>query len=520
MLRDLIPEIRRWSTWSVVWPVALWVMLWLNLSPGRISDIVDSSGPVSLFHDLRAISAFAAGTLAVGIIAYCSYRNRTAGIHWLNPLSFSLAYGVVGIVALLQSVDASASLHWTALYLAVPLVLLAIAWNGDSLTRIARVLASTWLAMLLASLALFLVALVNLGLWDTLKEPLTLLECNSANWNDWSSHRIRDTGAGRYAAIAGLIALSGLWMPRWRSVSAAVFFLSILLLLFTGARGSFAGFVVGTGVVVLLHSGRAGLIAGAGAVAVLLPVFLVTGAHETFMNNCVLRNESDDPVPAAIASPPATAVPTPSLIQAAPTTAPTPAPTPTPVLAPTPAPTPTPVLAPTPAPTPTPVLAPTPAPTPTPEPIAAPVENPNAAKEHTFFEFTGRTTTWSRGMDLLKKSPLIGHGFHADRMLLGTQMHNGLVQALVQTGILGAIAYLAAASYGWLLLARLSRNLISLSLVHKQLVIQSGAVLAYLTMRAVPESTGALFSVDWLVLAPILLYLYLVDSQSSNPERL
>ena len=137
-----------------------------------------------------------------------------------------------------------------------------------------------------------------------------------------------------------------------------------------------------------------------------------------------------------------------------------------------------------------------------------------------FFELTGRTTVWARGLDLFKDSPIIGHGFHADRLVLDTHLHNGLIHALVQTGILGTIAYLGAAFYGWLLLFRVTRNLAGLSSTHKHLVIQSGAVLAFLTMRAFPESTAAFFGVDWLLLAPVLIYLYLVDSRTFASERL
>ena len=94
------------------------------------------------------------------------------------------------------------------------------------------------------------------------------------------------------------------------------------------------------------------------------------------------------------------------------------------------------------------------------------------------------------------------------------------MHSLVQTGILGSIAYVVAALFGWVLLFKVTRNLDSLSVTHKQLVIQSGAVLGFLTMRAFPESTGAFFGVDWLLLAPILIYLYMVDSVFFASKRL
>jgi O-antigen ligase len=123
-------------------------------------------------------------------------------------------------------------------------------------------------------------------------------------------------------------------------------------------------------------------------------------------------------------------------------------------------------------------------------------------------------------MDLFKASPVIGNGFHADRLVLNTHMHNGFVHSMVQTGILGTIAYLGAALFGWVLFFKIIRNLRRLPLPHKHLVIQSGAILAFLTVRAFPESTAAFFGIDWLILAPVLIYLYLVDSRPFASERL
>ena len=134
------------------------------------------------------------------------------------------------------------------------------------------------------------------------------------------------------------------------------------------------------------------------------------------------------------------------------------------------------------------------------------------------FGFTGRTSVWLEGWELLKRSPLIGYGFHADRLILNKHMHNSLMQALIQTGIVGAAAFVAAMVYGWALLVSLLRNLGRLSPSHKHVVIRLGAVLAFLSMRAFPESTGAFFGVDWLILAPILFYLHVMQRSLATSE--
>ena len=57
-----------------------------------------------------------------------------------------------------------------------------------------------------------------------------------------------------------------------------------------------------------------------------------------------------------------------------------------------------------------------------------------------------------------------------------------------------------------------------LSGADKRLAIQCGGVLAFLTVRSFPESTGAFFSVDWLILAPVLFYLQLVNAGFQRRE--
>ena len=61
-------------------------------------------------------------------------------------------------------------------------------------------------------------------------------------------------------------------------------------------------------------------------------------------------------------------------------------------------------------------------------------------------------------------------------------------------------------------LLRTIRVLGRLTMAHKHLVIQAGAILTFLTFRSFPESTGAFFGIDWLILAPIILYLHAVSS--------
>ena len=136
-----------------------------------------------------------------------------------------------------------------------------------------------------------------------------------------------------------------------------------------------------------------------------------------------------------------------------------------------------------------------------------------------FFQFTGRTTIWKAGWNQFLDNPLLGSGFNADRLLLNVHMHNSVLHAMVQTGMLGTIPFVAAILLGWFLLFQSVRQLNLLPPVHKHLVIQTGGVLAFLTIRSLMESTGAFFGIDWLLLAPLLLYLQVVNQSYGRRAR-
>lgn len=133
---------------------------------------------------------------------------------------------------------------------------------------------------------------------------------------------------------------------------------------------------------------------------------------------------------------------------------------------------------------------------------------------------TGRAEVWAAGWSLFKESPLFGFGFHADRLLLdGKHMHNAFMHALVQTGLMGTVPFVGALLWGWFLLFKALRNLPHLPEGHKPLLIQTGGVLAFLSLRAFPESTGAFFGVDLLLLAPLLLYVQVLNHSLTEMEQ-
>ena len=119
---------------------------------------------------------------------------------------------------------------------------------------------------------------------------------------------------------------------------------------------------------------------------------------------------------------------------------------------------------------------------------------------------------WTTGWGFIKESILLGYGFHGDRLVLGTHIHNAFMHSLIQTGIIGTIPFVGALLYGWILMLKALKTLSRLPAFQKQLVIQTDGILVFLSLRAIFESTGAFFGVDWLLLAPLLLYLQILNS--------
>ena len=470
---------------QVLWllPLGLWGALWLGLQAGDLGGISQSGSLFDRLDALRAAIPLAAIFAAVVIVLFQQRRQRQT-ISLLGPLGLTALYGGVGLFASLRSPAEGTALYWALAYLSVPLVLWAIVWNPRPLSRVTEVMNLNWLVIIAGVCALFVFGLVKMDLGSVITDPSLSLQCQSAGpWRVETSGILRSTGVGRYAAISAIVALSLFWWGQRRWLWGPVFAGSVVLLLSSGARTSLAGFAVGVAVVALASGGKRTLIWGAAALAVLTVLATTTGVYGDFIDGCI-KKYSAPPQTQALASPDADAV-----IQV------TPEPTSAPVFAESPQPTSAPVFPESPQ----------------------PESDPQVSKR--VFNLTGRARVWKQGWDLFTESPVLGYGFHADRIMLNAHMHNAFMHALVQTGILGTLPFIAAILYGWLLLVKAFLSRANLTTSHKHLLIQTGGVLAFLTVRAIPESTGAFFGVDWLILAPLLLYLQLVNTPEARTRE-
>jgi hypothetical protein len=124
---------------------------------------------------------------------------------------------------------------------------------------------------------------------------------------------------------------------------------------------------------------------------------------------------------------------------------------------------------------------------------------------------TGRENTWQKGIDRIGASPVLGWGFHADRLLLNEEhMHNSYLHAAIQAGVVGALLFAAAVVILWAFLWKsgVLRRIRAAAAPDQALLMQSVLILGFLTARSIFESTAAFYGVDLLLLVPAVAYLY------------
>ncbi|MBM3304839.1 MAG: O-antigen ligase family protein [Candidatus Aminicenantes bacterium] len=138
----------------------------------------------------------------------------------------------------------------------------------------------------------------------------------------------------------------------------------------------------------------------------------------------------------------------------------------------------------------------------------------------TAFFLTGRETTWRRVLAISLRSPLTGHGFHADRLMVeGEHVHMAYLHSLIQSGVLGALLF-GAAMFGlwWLLVRnRVLQRLASIEGPPGFLMTESVALVGFMTARSFFESTAAFYGVDLLLLMPAMAYIQVWSRRNPLP---
>ena len=480
-----------------IWiPLALWLALWLSISPGNLQNISHPERFIDFLNGLRALFPFVAGGIAGLILLYVAYNRRFDVSLFKGPLGLVFLYAAIGLIAILRSSDMSQSAYWVGSYISVPLVLWAIASGPDRLGMARRIVDLTWLLMTVAGVVLIAYAFLRLDLLNAILHPEILENCRFGTaWFFDTSGVLRSTGVGRYGAVACLIAIAGIAHGRWRIFWQLLFVAALLLLLSSGARTAFVAFVGASTLMVLLYGGRRSIVIGSVATIIILPVFLITGAHKTVVSECLLRRappvyliQNDVPIIRASGTNESFFNLGPDVVKTKSGVGGT-------------------------------AVLPNPSGTIRPDQGATSSSNsePTAIQpniiviEAPFVSFSGRSEVWREGLKLIKKSPLLGYGFNSDRILLGAHMHQAFLHSLVQTGALGTIPLIAGILLAWWFLFKAIRHLKDFTKEHRSRIVLASGILAFFTIRSLAESSGAFFGIDWLILAPVLLYLPVVD---------
>jgi len=402
----------------------LWLMLWggYNTSFERLLEPGFPRNALDLFHGLRAFFPIVAGWLA-GLMLVV--KGTRAGRTLAGPLGLLAVYALIGIISsLLVSSQPLTAVYWACQYAAVILVLWVSLSEEDPLSRIVRLIKLNWIIAVLFSTVLL--GLIWLDPDVTLKAPgILVVRSHGGGGNPQEllgMATTRNTGVARYAAIAGLAALTRIMegSALSRIAWSLVLLFSVLGLATVQARTALMAFLAGGFLLLWLRrSLRPLFLAGVPVAGLLLAV---TGSYGAFWAY-LTRGKVFDPT------------------------------------------------------------------------------------------LSGRTAIWELGWALFQESPWLGLGFHADRIFLGWQhMHNALLHALVQTGLLGTIPYVAAIVCAWILVVRLyrARPLRGLS----PLPIEIPAVLAFFTISSITESTFAFFGTPWLLSAPLIAYVQVLAWQT------
>lgn len=128
----------------------------------------------------------------------------------------------------------------------------------------------------------------------------------------------------------------------------------------------------------------------------------------------------------------------------------------------------------------------------------------------TAFYLTGRENTWKKVLAISIKSPLTGHGFHADRLMVeGEHVHMAYLHSFIQSGLLGALLFAAAMLGLWWLLVenRVLQRLPAIEGESNFLMSESVAIVGFMTARSFFESTAAFYGVDLLLLLPCMAFI-------------
>ncbi len=116
----------------------------------------------------------------------------------------------------------------------------------------------------------------------------------------------------------------------------------------------------------------------------------------------------------------------------------------------------------------------------------------------------------------LKKAPIIGRGPQADRYYIKEHVHNTYLYALLQSGVLGTAAFVGGLVWAWALFFQAILKKTAAQVGQHNMLLQTGGILAFFTVRSIPEVCGAMFGVDLMVMLPAMAYLSILNNKGEQ----
>jgi O-antigen ligase len=229
--------------------LGLWGLLWCgyNTSNAFVRSPGFPRNTTELIHGVRAFFPIVAGWIALMII----FSRAQRVVRWImGPLGLFLLYCLVGLASsLLLSIDPIDALYWGANYLAIILVLLAIISVDNALPDISKLLTFNWfvstgLTFMLLGLLPFMGGPIDADA-DVYSASAVRHSYNGGG-EILGMAGARNTGFGRYAAIAALAGLARMRRgKRWERVAwGAEFLIATYALILSNGRTEVFAFIV------------------------------------------------------------------------------------------------------------------------------------------------------------------------------------------------------------------------------------------------------------------------------------
>lgn len=120
---------------------------------------------------------------------------------------------------------------------------------------------------------------------------------------------------------------------------------------------------------------------------------------------------------------------------------------------------------------------------------------------------TGRDRAWRHAWPEINDHPFIGQGFQADRFTINEHVHNTYMYALMTAGYIGAGLFCLGLAWAWYLFWKAWKMDWGHEAGQHLHLVQAGGVLAFFTVRSIPEVSGAMYSIDLFLMASAIAYL-------------